>query len=70
LQWPTQFSRKREGGREKPASNALPCHDRERAPHHCDKGGEVQQTSPSKATFGAIWASHAPPKKRPWMQTC
>jgi hypothetical protein len=49
LQWPTQFSRRgerREGGREKLVANALPRHDREHAPHHHDRGGEVQQTPP------------------------
>jgi len=46
LQWPTQFSRRREGGREKLVVNALPRHGCEHAPHHLDSGGEVQQTPP------------------------
>jgi len=46
LQWPTRFSKRREGGREKLVANARPRHGREHVPHHRDRGGEVQQTPP------------------------
>ena len=65
MQWPTWFSKikeGKEGGREKLIAGVPLRAVGEHSLHHLDGGGETHQKPSWKVIFSAVWALHMPPE--------